>query len=150
MKTIRNESDRTALIERLNKLSGHEKGLWGKMNVNQMLSHLVQAGEMPFGHTLEDKGNFFTKNVVKTLVLYVLAMPKEVKTAPEMNQQENGRKPLDFVEDKNTVIGLVEKLGNISVGQKCFQHPIFGKMNAVEWSILAHKHIDHHLKQFGV
>jgi hypothetical protein len=150
MKTIRNESDRAGLIERLNKLTGEEKALWGKMNVNQMLSHLVQAGEMPFGHNLEDKGNFFTKNIVKTLVLYVLPMPKEVKTSPEMNQQENGRKPLEFAEDKKTVIGLIEKLSNLSVDDKCFQHPIFGTMNAKEWAGLAHKHIDHHLKQFGV
>ena len=72
MKTIKNENDRANLIQRLNKLNGSEKALWGKMNVNQMVSHLVQAGEMPFGHTLEDKGNFISKNIVKPLVLYIL------------------------------------------------------------------------------
>jgi predicted oxidoreductase (fatty acid repression mutant protein) len=150
MKTIKNETDRANLIQRLNKLNGSEKALWGKMNVNQMVSHLVQAGEMPFGHSLEDKGNFVTKNIVKPLVLYILPMPKEVKTSPDMNQQENGRKPLEFAEDKKSVINLAEKLGNLSADFQCFQHPIFGKMNAREWGLLAHKHVDHHLKQFGV
>ncbi len=69
MKSIRNESDKTNLITRLQKLTGNEKALWGIMTVHQMVSHLVQASEMPFGHKLEDKGNFITKHVVKPLVL---------------------------------------------------------------------------------
>ena len=86
MKTIKNENDRANLIQRLSKLNGSERALWGKMNVHQMVSHLVQTAELPFGHSLEDKGNFVTKNIVKPLVLYILPMPKEVKTSPAINQ----------------------------------------------------------------
>ncbi len=43
MKTIRNEKYRSELISRLNKLVGDESAAWGKMNVDQMMSHLVQA-----------------------------------------------------------------------------------------------------------
>jgi hypothetical protein len=149
MKTIRNETDRANLIERLNKLNGNEERLWGKMTVNQMMSHLVQAGEMPFGHNLESKGNFFTKTILKPLVLYVLPMPKEVKTSPDMNQQENGRKPLEFIEDKKSVIILMEKLSGLAADYDCCPHPVFGNMNAKEMGLLVHKHVDHHLKQFG-
>ena len=150
MKTIKNETDRANLIQRLNKLNGSEKALWGKMSVNQMISHLVQAGEMPFGHTLEDKGNFISKNIVKLLVLYVLPIPKEVKTSAEINQLENGRKPLEFAEDKKLAINLIEKIGTLPADFQCAEHFVFGKMNVKEWGLLAHKHIDHHLKQFGV
>ncbi len=150
MKTIRNEMDKANLIQRLNKLNGSEKAQWGKMNVNQMVSHLVQANEMPFGHTLEDKGNFVSKNIVKPLVLYFLPIPKEVKTAPSMNQQEQGRRPQEFSGDKKMVIELTEKIAKLSDDIQCAQHPVFGKMSAKEWAIMAHKHMDHHLKQFGV
>ena len=150
MKTIKNETDRANLIQRLNKLNGSEKALWGKMIVNQMISHLVQAGEMPFGHSLEDKGNFVTKNIVKPLVLYILPMPKEVKTSAEINQQEKGRKPMEFAEDKKLAINCIEKIGALPADFQCAEHFVFGKMNAKEWGLLAHKHIDHHLKQFGV
>lgn len=150
MKTIKNENDRANLIQRLNKLNGSEKALWGKMNVKQMVSHLVQTSEMPFGHTLEDKSNFISKNIVKPLVLYILPMPKEVKTSPAMNQQENGRKPLEFAEDKELAINLIEKVGTLPVDFQCAEHFVFGNMNAKEWGLLAHKHMDHHLKQFGV
>jgi hypothetical protein len=150
MKTIRNEADCTAIINRLNKLTGEEKALWGKMNVNQMLSHLVQSGGMPFGHELTSRSNFMSRNVIKPLVLYVLPMPKEVKTSPEMDQQIDGRKPEDFERDKAAVIDLTQKLGAMALDNQCAEHPFFGKMSAKEWAIIAHKHIDHHLKQFGV
>jgi hypothetical protein len=150
MKTIRNEADRTNLIERINKLSGNESALWGKMNVSQMVSHLVQSGEMPFGHNMPDYSNFMSKNVVKPLVLYVLPMPKEVKTSTEMNQQEGGRKPEEFSADKAKVIELTNKISNLAENAECRNHPYFGPMNAKEWAIIAHKHMDHHLRQFGL
>ncbi len=150
MPTIRNQSDRENLIERLKRLSGDENPAWGKMNVNQMVSHLVQAGELPFLASLPDKSNFFSRTFIKPLILYVLPMPKEVKTSPEMNQQENGRKPLDFDVDKSLVIDSINKIGDLPVDHECKYHPFFGKMNAKEWAVIAHKHIDHHLKQFGV
>ena len=67
-----------------------------------------------------------------------------------MNQQESGRKPLEFNADKTMVIDSINKLGSLLVDHDCKHHPFFGKMSAKEWAILAHKHIDHHLRQFGV
>jgi hypothetical protein len=150
MPTIRNETTRTKLIERISRLRGNEKPLWGKMTINQMMSHLVQTGDLPFIASSPDKSSFVSRTLIKPLVLYVLPMPKEVKTSPEMNQQENGRRPLEFSADKDLVIESINKLGCLAVDHGCLNHPFFGKMSAKEWALIAHKHIDHHLKQFGV
>lgn len=150
MKTLRNESNRKALIDRLNNLSGVEKPLWGKMTVNQMMSHLVQAGEMPFEATLPDKSTFASRKLIKPLILYLLPMPKEVKTSPEMNQQENGRPPQDFQTDRKLAIDSFNNLAGLALDHACFHHPFFGAMNAKQWGVLAYKHVDHHLRQFGV
>lgn len=150
MKTLRNESERAGLIERVKGLTGDETPSWGKMNVNQMVSHLVQAGEMPFVASAPEHSNFMSRNVLKQLVLYVLPIPKEVKTPPEMNQQENGRKPQDFESDKALLINAINKIGTLPLDHKCLAHPFFGAMNAKQWSVLASKHINHHLTQFGV
>jgi len=138
------------LIERINKLNGDEKAVWGKMNVNQMVSHLVQAGDLPFEASVADRSNFMSRTLIKPLILYVLPIPKDVKTSPEMNQQENGRKPQDFSVDKDILVNAISKLGTLPLDRKCFDHPFFGNMSAKQWAIMAHKHIDHHLKQFGV
>jgi len=150
MKTIRNEKDRSGLIDRLSKLKGDETPLWGKMNVNQMMSHLVQGGELPFEATLSDKSTVASRTFIKPLILYVLPMPKEVKVSADFDQQANGRKPEEFDADRARLIELMNKLGDLPVGSECKYHPMFGKMTAKEWALIAHKHIDHHLKQFAV
>ena len=150
MKTIRNETERSKLVARLNSLRGIETPLWGMMNVNQMMSHLVQGGELPFEASMPDKSTFASRTFIKPLILYVLPMPKEVKVSGDFDQQVNGRKPLEFEADSGRVIDLMDKLGDLSVDQDCMYHPMFGKMSATEWALIAHKHIDHHLKQFGI
>ena len=150
MPTIRNDTDRARLIERITKLKGDEKPIWGKMSVNQMVSHLVQSGDLPFVPGFPDKSSFMSRTLIKPLVLYVLPMPKEIKTSPDMNQQENGRKPQEFSADKELAIKSINKLGTLTENHECLHHPFFGKMSAKEWAVIAHKHIDHHLRQFGV
>ncbi|MFN0140985.1 MAG: DUF1569 domain-containing protein [Pyrinomonadaceae bacterium] len=150
MKTLRSEGERAGLIERVQSLTGNETPSWGKMNVNQMVSHLVQAGGIPFESTVPDRSNPLSRTVLKTLILYVLPIPKDVKTSPEMNQQENGRKPQDFEADKALLIEAIDRIGTLPLDHACLAHPRFGPMNAKQWSVLACKHIDHHLTQFGV
>ena len=150
MKTLRNENDRTNLITRIDKLTGTETPAWGKMNVGQMVSHLIQANELPFVASVPDRSNFMARTIIKPLILYVLPMPKEVKTSPQMNQQEEGRKPQEFAADKATLAESIDKLATLPVDHKCLDHPFFGKMNAKQWATIAYKHMDHHLTQFGV
>jgi hypothetical protein len=149
MKTIRDEKCRGDLIARLDKLTGEEKPGWGMMSVEQMLSHLVQTGDLPFESSVPDQSNFMSRNVIKPLMLYLLPMPKEIKTSPQMDQQQEGRKPLGFAVDKPKVVGSIERLGTLPLDHDCLGHPFFGKMSTGQWCVLAYKHIDHHLRQFG-
>jgi hypothetical protein len=149
VRTLRNEKHREALIERLRALTGDERPRWGRMNADQMMSHLVQAGDLPLEGGQEERSNFFSRMVVKPLILYVLPMPKGVKVAAEFDQQEKGRKPVEFGSDREVVIRQMNTLGTIDASLKCKNHPFFGTMSVEEWSIIAHKHIDHHLRQFG-
>ena len=119
------------------------------MSVEQMLSHLVQAAELPFVASVPDRSSLFSR-LAKPLVLYLLPMPKEVKTSAEMDQQQDGRKPEGLEADRARIIGEIERLGTLPVEHECLYHPFFGKMSAKEWAVIGHKHIDHHLRQFGV
>lgn len=149
MKTIRNEGCRSELVRRLNGLDREAKALWGRMNVEQMLSHLAQTAEWPFGHSVPDSSNLVSRTLIKNLVLYVLPVPKEVKTSTEVDQQRDGRPPQGFDQDRELVINGINRLGTLAEDHDCREHPFFGKMSAKQWALLAHKHIDHHLKQFG-
>ena len=150
MKSLRDETCRNEMIERIKNLSPSANAAWGKMNVEQMLSHLVQGNDLPFNATVPDRTSFLSTKVLKPLVLYALPVPKEVKTAPQMDQQQEGRKPLGFEVDRANLIESINRVGTLPLDHKCLGHPFFGKMNAKQWARLAYKHIDHHLKQFGV
>ena len=119
------------------------------MSVEQMLSHLVQSGELPFVATVPDHSSFISR-AAKPLMLYLLPMPKEIKTTPEIDQQQNGRKPEGLEADRARVIEEIDRLGTLPLDHDCLYHPFFGKMSAKEWAVIGHKHIDHHLRQFGV
>jgi hypothetical protein len=149
MKTLRDEKCRAALIARLNRLNPESKAVWGRMNVDQMMSHLVQSAELPFVATIPDRSSFFSR-AMKPLMLYLLPMPKEIKTSAEMDQQQDGRKPEGLDADRARVIYEIDRLGSLALDHECLHHPFFGKLSAKEWAVLGHKHIDHHLRQFGV
>lgn len=150
MATIRNEQDRAKLIERISKLNGDEQPIWGQMTADQMMSHLVQAGELPFEASVADNSNLLSRTLIKPLMLYVLSMPKEVKVSADLDQQQKGRKPRGLATDRELLIESIKKLATLPFDHKCLDHPFFGKMSAKQWALIAHKHIDHHLKQFGV
>ena len=150
MKTLRDEKRRDELIARVNALRPNAKPEWGRMSVEQMLSHLVQSGELPFVASVPDKSSWAARTLLKPLVLYVLPIPKDVKTSAEIDQQQDGRKPLGFEADRAIVIESITKLGTLPENEPCFAHPMFGRMSAKQWAVIAHKHIDHHLRQFNV
>ena len=150
MKTLRNEECRAELIGRLDGLTPDAKATWGRMTVEKMLSHLVQSGELPFVSSVPDRSSLMSRAVVKPLVLYVLPIPKEVKTSAEMDQQLKGRKPLGFDSDKATLIQSIDRVGMLAKDNPCLPHPFFGKMSATQWGRIGYKHIDQHLRQFGV
>ena len=150
MKTLRDEKCRSELTARIKNLSSDAKPSWGRMNVEQMLSHLVQANELPFVASVPDRSNWMSRTVIKPLVLYVMPIPKDVKTSPAMDQQQDGRKPLGFDVDKAHLVESISKLGTIPTAHRCLDHPFFGKLSAKQWGRLAYKHMDHHLRQFGV
>ena len=150
MHTIRNDADRDYLVGRVDKLSGDEKPLWGKMTCDQMLSHLVQASELPFVASVPERSTFAFRTIVKPLVLYVLPMPKEVRVSAEFDQQQKGRTPQGAAADKDALIGLLSRVGTLPADHECLNHPMFGNLTAKQWAVLMYKHTDHHLKQFGV
>ena len=150
MKTLRDEKRRDELVARINALTPDAAARWGRMSVAQMLSHLVQSGELPFVASVPDRSNWAARTLLKPLVLYVLPIPKEVKTSSAIDQQQDGRKPVDFESDRASVIGSITKIGTLHETERCLDHPMFGRMSAKQWAVIAHKHIDHHLRQFGV
>lgn len=147
------EQKRGEIIARINNLTSETKGMWGKMNVNQMICHCTDGlrgslGEL--GSEVKDESNFLSRSLIKWLVLYIIQMPKEVPTSDRVNQMKDGTKPTGFESDRKTLLEFIEKVSAKSDDFAWATHFKFGALNRNEWGILSYKHIDHHLKQFGV
>jgi hypothetical protein len=53
--------------------------------------------------------------------------------------------------EQERLSGLIDKFeARGAAGCTRNPHSFFGKMTAEEWAILMYKHLDHHLRQFGV
>ncbi|MCF6132928.1 DUF1569 domain-containing protein [Flavobacterium wongokense] len=149
MSSIYNKADNEIIISRINKLTPESQGQWGKMTVDQMLSHCQAPMDFAFGKT-PMKANFLMQllgKMIKGKMLKSKEFKKNSPTAPAFIRTEK----YDFEDTKN---GLIERINYFSdLGQgaiKTTKHPFFGEMTYDEWSQLHTMHLDHHLRQFGV
>jgi hypothetical protein len=57
----------------------------------------------------------------------------------------------EFTGERSMLIAAIENFaGQGATGCTPNPHPFFGTLNPQQWSILMYKHVDHHLRQFGV
>ena len=149
MKSIFNSEDNQEIINRINNLTSDSKPQWGKMSVDQMLSHCQAPIDVAFG-TLPLKANFTMQLLGKMLKSKILNGPefkKNSPTAPSFIRTES----YDFDKTKNELIEKVQRFSNKGHSAiKNQKHPFFGKMTYEEWDKLHYMHLDHHLKQFKV
>ena len=149
MNNLFNQADVTRVIERIDNLSPGSQRQWGKMNVSQMLAHCNVSLETAMG-----------KNVLKPLLIgriigrmirsQVLGEKPFRKNSPTDNSYKfNG--PLDFEEQRSKTRTSLKQFFEGGPAQcTTHPHPFFGKFTPEEWAVFQWKHIDHHLRQFGV
>lgn len=138
------------VIDRINSLNATSKANWGKMNVAQMLAHCNVTYEMVY-ENIHPKPNAFLKLILKMLVMNKLVTespyPKNGKTAPAFVITESK----DFQNEKKRLINYISKTQQLGANHfdKKESHS-FGILSKTEWNNMFYKHLDHHLKQFGV
>ena len=136
---------------RLDKLTPQTKALWGNMRVEQMLAHMNDAFRIALGMKASvDGSNFITNKIVFPIAVYWLPQfPKNVSTAPELDQKQQGTPPRDFYTELEFLKTMMDVF-NEREPEKLKPHPMFGKLTKAQWRDLLVKHLSHHLKQFGV
>ena len=150
MKTINDTNTTNSLVERISKLTPNSKALWGKMNVNQMLEHLKVGMDIPIGNTVAKRsfiGRLFGRMVLKSSMKDNKGLKKNLPTDKSFIITDFK----DFDKIKTELLNTISKYSNIKsdeINNKV--HPFFGKLTYNEWGVLIYKHINHHLKQFGV
>jgi hypothetical protein len=145
--------DKTALndmIARLNQLSPATQPEWGKMTVAQMLAHNnvaydITSGKIPVSYNFLMR--FMLKTFVKDTVVGKKPYGRNGRTAPVFIVSDER----DFAREKAELIANLKSFHE--EGPAAYEgraSPSFGPMTSQEWSNQYWKHLDHHLRQFGV
>ena len=147
MGSILNESDRTAIYSRMRSLSASSTPRWGQMSVTAMLQHLQLSARMTLGELEVASSNkrIFQMFPLKHLILYVVPFPKGAPTAPELYPGP----ATSFQEERAALLALLDRIAAGPQEGAGPAHPLFGPLSWREWGAVTHKHLDHHLKQFG-
>ena len=147
MKTMWNEQDRGDIRRRIELVKADAAPHWGRMSAPQMLAHLSDSLRVTLGElTVSPKKLPIRYPPLKQLIIYVLPFPKGAPTAPELLT----RLPASWSGEVIDLTTLVDRFGREPQGRAWPDHPAFGPMTAKSWGVLVHRHMDHHLRQFGV
>ena len=135
------------IIDRINKLTPQTKPIWGKMNVSQMLAHIQMPIRIAYG-THQPKGSFLLRLIgplFKSKLWDEQPYKQSLPTDPTFVMIGIEK---EFEKEKLAVLELITKFSNETIVSE--RHPVFGKITKENWSKATWKHLDHHLRQFGV
>jgi hypothetical protein len=140
------------IIPLLKTLQPDAKGIWGKMNGQQMVEHLI----------------FITRNGNGKITMNLLTpeehLPKYKEfLMSEKDFRENTRapmlgeepEPLQYESMEAAITVFEQELAEVFTQYETnpgirFLHPVFGELDYDEQVQMLYKHFRHHLKQFGL
>jgi len=149
MKSLFNESDNQEIVGRVNKVTPDAKPGWGKMNSAQMLAHCSVGLKIAFGEITPKRSiiGILLGRIVKKKILGAESFRKNSPTSKEFIIPDG----VIFYEEKIALISNVKRFDEAGPDYITKNpHPFFGKISIGDWDNLMWKHLDHHLRQFGV
>lgn len=146
MRTMFEVRDVGVLQDRLNRLTADAKPKWGSFDVNRMVCHLADAMRFALSPELNVKVMKGPPMFVRHLIRLYLPWPKGAPTVPEMLETD----PAALEDDIRATVTLMDDFQHGSDRTDWPNHPFFGPLDGNGWAKLTWRHIDYHLKQFGV
>jgi Protein of unknown function (DUF1569) len=148
MKKMFDPAGNELIKERISKLTADSQPLWGKMTVSQMLAHLQPPIQIAFGQLQLKRGlmGFLFGKIAKKQMLLDKPFKQNLPTVKEFKVAAS-----DFETEKNRLLLYIDRFvieGPAVIANTT--HPFFGTLTIEEWDLLEWKHLDHHLRQFGV
>jgi Protein of unknown function (DUF1569) len=149
MKNLFEKDGFDELNARIGKLQPTTQHQWGKMDVAQMMAHCSAALDMASGR-LNPPRVFIGRLLgpfVKPIYTNEKPFSKSSPTDPRLVVSDQR----DFQREREQLTLKVRQFRDGGEAQ-CTRHPhpFFGPLTPQDWSRGMYKHLDHHLRQFGV
>lgn len=149
MKNLFDKESTAEITNRINALTPDTQRKWGTMNVSQMMAHCCVPLESAIGitHTPRLLAGRLIGSFIKKMFYGPKPFKKGIPTAPSFVVADTR----DFQKEKENLLSLINKFhdgGETACTKQ--PHTFFGKLTPAQWAIGMYKHLDHHLRQFGV
>ena len=147
MKSLFDQEAIAEIRQRLDNLSEDSQRQWGKMTPGQMLHHCqgpfnIMLGKNDYGM----KPNWLAQLLFKKSLYNDKPWRKNLPTAKFLRETE----PRDFNDSKEGLLSLLTAFEGERDRSDWAPHPAFGKFTKQQWGQMQYKHLDHHLRQFGI
>jgi hypothetical protein len=149
MKTILDPEIYNELLSRLESLEPRIQPQWGKMSPSQMMEHAARVLEMGTGR--KPVKQIFLGKAISWIFKNEFLSEKPFKpnrpTGPDFKIADEP----NFEDTRQRLRGLVTEfhcLGESGLDGNV--HAFFGPLTGKQWGETQYKHLDHHLRQFGV
>jgi len=150
MKQLFEPATVTEVKSRLGHLRADSPRQWGKMNAAQAVAHLAGGLELALGDRKPPR--VFIGRLIGWIVKPLALgndepMRRNTPTVPEIVVTDTR----NFAVERERLLALVDRAAAAGpAGCTTHPHSFFGRLTSQEWGILMYKHLDHHLRQFGV
>jgi hypothetical protein len=148
-RSLRDSAGRRSILDRLANLTPQHARQWGRMEPVQLLPHLASGLRMALGERkLEGSPPGRLRGaIVRYLSIHLLPWPEgKIQSPPGAFSTPS----LGWERDREIVAELIERFATTSPDTLGRAHPSFGRMRPRDWDVLQYRHLDHHLRQFGV
>lgn len=137
------------VIERIDKLQASSQRQWGKMDVAQMMAHCSITMDIASGRL--NLPRMFIGRIIAPFLKSIYTNDKSFSKNGPTGKELMVTDPKDFAQERDQ---LRAKIRQFSQGGEAgctrHPHPFFGSLTPYAWSRGMYKHLDHHLRQFGV
>ncbi len=150
MKSLYEPARAQEVKERIAQLRPDSQRLWGKMNPAQALAHCSAAMEWATDQTRPPR--MFIGRLLGGLVKNAALRDEEpMKRNAPTSKDLVVRDERDLPSEQKRLCSLIDRFSSAGP-QGCTTHPhtFFGPLTPDERARLMYKHLDHHLRQFGV
>lgn len=139
--------------QRILQLHAESERQWGSMAVAQTLAHCTCGIEMAMG-VIRAKRAPFPATLLGPLIKPLVfrddkPMRRNSPSSPELFSTDPTE--CELQREGTKLIAAIDSFASQgAAGCTSYPHPFFGPLKPEQWAILMYKHLDHHLRQFGV
>lgn len=149
METLFDVTCRDRFLARIDRLRPDSARAWGKMDAAQALAHCALGIEAATGDAKLTRPLLarLMGPLFKGWVLGPKPFSRNSPTHPLLVMNS----PKDFAREKARLVASIRKFHDAGPASAArYEHGFVGRLTGEEWGRVQHKHLDHHLSQFGV